>query len=278
MKILHVLNTGGVASIIAKFTDRIFATKSRVITRKIQDRFGLTIYGEYWNSSFYVFLLKIVWEARKHDIVQLHDRDLLITILKFIYPGKPVIIHYHGSKIRGKWKKRKKYWSKADKILVVTKDLLRGAPESVEVLENPVDTDLFYPMPKVKRELMKALHFEYGVSELARETANGCGLELVIVDRSKNYIPYLKMPEFLNRFEFYIDVKLGRRFADYNTGSVLLHPPDAYSKTGLEALACGLTVLSINKFIARGLPEENYPEFVADRMYEIYNELLLLKT
>ena len=85
MKILHVLNTAGVASVIAKFMDEIYGTESRVITRKAHDRYGLTTCGETRSEGFWMFYFKMVLEAGKHDIVHLHDRDILI-------PKSPLIL------------------------------------------------------------------------------------------------------------------------------------------------------------------------------------------
>jgi glycosyltransferase involved in cell wall biosynthesis len=265
MKILHVLNTAGVASIIAKNMDRIHGTQSQVITRKCQDKYGHTVYGKYWNYSFYSFLTRIIFEARNHDIIHLHDRDILIPILKKIYPNKPVIIHYHGSKIRYRWTERKKYWRHADQIIVVTQDLLKYAPENVLLVENPVDTELFQ-LNESQPEL-SALHMEYGVNDLAKEIAQNRCIPLKIHNRRINPIPYTKMPELLNQYTHYIDVKWGYP-------EILLYPPDSFSRTGLEALACGLRVISVNQFEAKGLPEENYPEYVAKILYQIYQKLL----
>ena len=43
------------------------------------------------------------------------------------------------------------------------------------------------------------------------------------------------------------------------------------SKTGLEALACGLQVLNHELKYVKGLPEEHKPEVVASKMLDIYN-------
>ena len=265
MKILHVLNTAGVASTIAQYMDRNHETQSKVITRECQDRYGHTTYGEYWNHSFYVFLAKIIHEAQNHDIIHLHDRDILIPILKRIYPNKTVIIHYHGSKIRHQWSLREKYWGKADLIIAVTPELLQDAPPDVQVIENPVDTELF-KSPNSEPEY-SALHMEYGVTDMAKEIAENNSLPLTVHDRRKNPIPFLKMPELLSQHSHYIDLK-------YDKTQTLLHPPDAYSKTGLEALSCGLKILSVNQYEAQGLPEKHYPEKVAETIHDLYQKFI----
>jgi len=268
MKILHVLNTAGVASIIGKYMDRLFDTKSCVVTRKCQDKFGLTTYGEYWDCDTWAFLGKIIFESRHHDIIHLHDRDILLPLLKQLYPNKPLIMHYHGTKIRGQWHKRKKYWKYADQILVVTPDLLKGAPKNAELVLNPVDKTLFFSQGN--NNAPRAVHFKYRVDEIAREIAEKHNLSLLIHDRKRNPIPHIKMPAFLSEFTHLIDVKKDVR-------GNLLSPPDTTSKTSLEALACGLKVIPYKGNILRGLPYYNEPEFVVSRIYGIYQEMLSKK-
>ena len=42
LKVLHIWNTAGVGSIIAKYMDKIYGTKSRVVMRKSFDKFDLS--------------------------------------------------------------------------------------------------------------------------------------------------------------------------------------------------------------------------------------------
>lgn len=107
MKILRIWNTAGVASIIAKFMDRLLGTKSLVVHRRALDPFGVTTYGELWDCSVKMFALKCILLARKFDIIHIHSFDELIPYLKILYPNKPIILHYHGTDIRGKRLQRK---------------------------------------------------------------------------------------------------------------------------------------------------------------------------
>jgi hypothetical protein len=109
MKILHICNTGGVGSVIAKFMDRLFGTESLVVERKIFDPYGLTTYGELWDCGAKTFALRCLLLARRFDIVHVHYFDKLIPFLKSFYPKKPVVLHYHGDDIRGKWCLKRKY-------------------------------------------------------------------------------------------------------------------------------------------------------------------------
>lgn len=229
MRILHIWNTAGVASILAKFMDRLYNTRSLVITRKLFDPFGVTTYGETWNCGALLFKVKTLIKARRFDIIHVHAVDRIVPRLKALYK-KPIILHYHGSDIRGKWRERKKYWKFADIILVSTEDLLENAPPDVIYLPNPVDIDIFFKFSRYRRDrsaLYIVKHQEGESVEWAEETARTYNLNLYIHDRVLQPIPYLKLPIVLNLFEYYIDHNYIR----------------SLSKTALEALACGCRVI-----------------------------------
>lgn len=256
LRILHVCNIAGVSSIIAKFMDRLFGTESLVVHRKIFDPYGLTTYGEVWDCSARMFALRCLWLARKFDIIHVHSFDRLVPFLKLLYLNKTVIIHYHGSDIRGKWGLRRKYWSKADAIFYSTMDLLdRETPKNAIYIPNPVDTELFHPMQNNNRRRKAALAFNVFLDKRkAQAYAQMYGLSLDILERN---IPYRKMPIKLNEYEFYIDKTELR----------------SLSKTGLEALACGLKVIRWDGKLIEKLPEEHRPENVVKKIYCIYRKL-----
>jgi hypothetical protein len=77
--------------------------------------------------------------------------------------------------------------------------------------------------------------------------------------------PYLKMPELLRRYEYYIDVK-----RDSN-GELL---KGTLSKTALEALACGVKVITCEGKIVEALPLDHRPENVAKKTFNLYLENL----
>ena len=253
MRILHIGNTAGVASVIAKFMDRIFDTKSLVVMREVFDKYGLTTYGEVWNCGAKVFALKCLWLARKFDIVHVHDFDKLVPWLKCLYRNKPAILHYHGTRIRKRWKEREKFWSKADVVFVSTPDLLEDAPDHAIYMPNPVDTDLFYPMTNCNRKPKSALAFRYHLDEKkAMSYAKKYSLQLTILERN---IPHKEMPKIFNQYEYYVDQT----------------EIPSLSKTALEALACGLGVICWDGELVEKLPTEHKPENVAYKIYNIYS-------
>ena len=261
MKVLHVWNTAGVGSIIAKYMDKLFGTESLVVHRRAFDPYGVTTYGELWDCGAKRFALKCLWLARKFDVVHVHGFDKLVPFLKFLYPRKPVVLHYHGSDIRGKWSLRRKYWSKANVVLYSTLELLNDeTPEHAVYIPNPVNTEIFRPC-SVEPKPKTAFHFSYNADDLAIEYAKKHRLELTIYNKQKyGVIPHLKLPEVLCQYEYYIDVK---RVSGGKIGSAL-------SKTGFEALACNLKVIRWDGEIMEGLPPENHPENVAKQIFAIY--------
>lgn len=256
MKILHIWNTAGVASILAKFMDRIYGTESSVIYRRVFDKFGHTVYGELLDCGSKEFVIRALLKSLKYDIIHIHSLDKIVPLVRILNPHKPVVLHYHGSDIRGKWMIRRRFWNVPNvTILVSTPDLLDGAPKNVIYLPNPVDTDFFHPDPSIARKPRSALAFRCYIDEnKVKQYAEKHGLELTILERS---FPYLDMPKILNSFEFFIDK------TELNS----------LSKTGLEALACGTKVIRWDGEVVTQLPEEHKPENVVKKLYEIYLRL-----
>jgi len=217
-------------------------------------------YPVRWSKK--LFIMDILKEAITSDIIHVHSCDELIPYLKILH--KPILMHYHGSDIRDRWEERKKYWIRVDRILVSTRNLLEGAPENTINQPNPVDTEIFKKIDSII-PMTKALHFDYGAVDLAEKIAKDHGLELDVREKG---IPRAEMPTLLNRYLYYIDVK-----RDYSGRLLVGKPNDTGSLLGLEALACGLTVLNLSGE-RRGLPPEHQPVAVANKLYEIYEELV----
>ena len=257
IKILHIGNTAGIGSIIAKYMDKFFGTESLVVNRRASDPYGLTTYGELWYCGAKMFTLKCLWLARRFDIVHVHYFDKVVPFLKFLYPRKPVVLHYHGDDIRGKAKERSRYYRRADFIIVSTYDLLETLPAAVHI-PNPVDTDLFYPKTNYKRKPKSALAFCYHLDEKkAINYAQKYGLQLTFLERN---IPYKEMPKILNRYEYYVDRT----------------EISSLSKTALEALACGCKVINWKgEIVYPPLQEQHTPQKVCNQLYKIYHKLII---
>ena len=259
-KVLHVWNTAGVASVIAKFTDREFGSSSTVITRKAADRVGLTNYGTAYGDGPAHFFARALWMARSAEIVHVHSLDRVVPWARRIY-SKPVVMHYHGTDIEGRWREKEGRWRNANYIAVSTPNLLVGAPPNAVHVPNPVDTDLFRPIPG-ERDPISAVSFRYGMDAEAEAVAGKLGLKLAMLDRWG--VRYDQMPQTLSRYAYYIDMR---------------RPPEhavarSVGKAALEALAMGLKVVDWEGRIIEGLPPEHDPKSVAARWNSIYAGLL----
>ena len=259
-RILHVWNTAGVASVIAKFTDREFGTSSKVITRRAADRVGLTAYGTAYPDGPTRFFLRALWLARSADIVHVHSLDRIVPWVRMLY-SKPVVMHYHGTDVEGRWREKATRWGKADYIAVSTPNLLEGAPPNAVYVPNPIDTDLFRPEPG-SRDPGSAVSFRYGMDADAEALAKKLGLQLTWLERWS--VRHEDMPRTLARYGYYIDMR---------------KPPEhivarSVGKAALEALACGCKVLDWQGNIIEGLPPQNEPAAVAAKWHETYLGLL----
>ncbi|GAG76366.1 unnamed protein product, partial [marine sediment metagenome] len=262
MKILHIWSCAGVSCLIAKYMDSRHDTQSDVIITEKWDKIGLNDYRTTKIKSKPIFGLKGLTMARGYDLIHVHYHSIFIPFLKTLY-DKPVIMHFHGSDVRENWEARLKRIKKADKILVSTPDLLTGAPLETSWIPNPVDTVKFEPM-KCATYVDRALTTSYGADEEAQAIADNYGLRL---DFIRDRIQHKRVPLLMSKYKFYIDVK--RDFRDR-----LLYEGSTLSKTGLEALAMGLKVVSKDLSIREGLPEIHQPENVADSLFTIYEKLM----
>jgi len=136
--------------------------------------------------------------------------------------------------------------------------LLEFEPDA-EWLPNPIDTELFKP-PAEQGTGAIYISCRYLVTEHVEKYTNLWGVNnFQVVDRESRPIPYAKMPEFLHRYATYIDIK----------SCSWMPIKDVLSTTGLQALACGLGVLSPSG-IKHGFPCEHSIEKVIGNLQAIY--------
>ncbi|MCI0558425.1 MAG: hypothetical protein MN733_08010, partial [Nitrososphaera sp.] len=207
-------------------------------------------------------------EAARYDIVHVHSLYKIIPDLRKKYPGKNLIIHYHGSEVRKNESEasRADAEEKADAVVGATADLGAFVKSGMIHVPNPVDTDHFRANDFSTGECGKAFTIrathadtEWTIELLKR---NGINLQVDVLDRQSKPVPYSQMPSLLKSYEIYVDLK----FID----DTLLSAP---SKTGLEALACGLKVLNHELKYVEGLPKQHRPEIVASKLLDIYSSL-----
>lgn len=276
MRVLHVWNTAGVGGVIAKYMDHFFETESKVLTRALSDRLNFTndkvvlikegiISSQFPKLSYVNSYLHILFNDFNPHIFHVHSHDQLIPWLKRIYPTKPLILHYHGTDIRDKWLEKRKYWIKAEKTIVATEDLLKGAPKNVEFQPNPIDID---KIPQILRKRPAAFFtsVERGkADDLAKNLAKKHGVPLHIHSRDENPLPHRKYLETIANHEYFIDIR--RRHDQPGIFKV-------FSLGALEALAAGCKVIDWNGEIREGLPPEHHPKNVARAIHDTYLEIL----
>lgn len=258
-RVLHICNTAGVASVLAKYMDKYCGTESMVYTRKALDPYGLTMYGEVLDCGAWRFAWKMLWKARKFSLVHVHDFDKLLPWLRMAYKHKPLVMHYHGSRIRFKWRERRTFWQFADAVLYSTKDLAEGAPSDAMYFPNPVDTELFRPVPECLKQPCSALSMDKDLDRvLAEKYAEKYGLKLTVQALG---VPHCEMPRLLSRFEYYIDTKR-------------IEGGHGLSKTALEALACGVKVIDWKGEVVERLPPMHHPKASVELLHVLYKGLV----
>ena len=291
---LHIWDQAGVAFILAKF-QQINGNESKVIRIKNADKYGIDeFYKEY---GLFVapeeLVYKSIEEARRADVIHIHSLpEMVINIRNTYRESKVIILHYHGTDIRGfsddnsrtfnlrnilrpknivrKIRRRRlhiKAQRLADRVIVSTPDLIQLVKGSI-FLPNPIDTDHFNK--KLIKEISKISNVYEGIfvnSEVTNvELAmNYCkykkiNLNIDIYDRTKNPIYYKDIPNFLKKYDVYVDLRFVNRKLLKNL-----------SKTALEALACGLKVLNYNLEYVNNLPSEHCPTNVVTILSSIYS-------
>lgn len=294
MKILHINDQAGVACILAKFQEKQ-GVKSKVIA--IADKYGIKDY--YKNNVILVekenFYNACLNQADSYDIVHLHSVDALVYKLRRKYgKKKKIILHYHGTDLRGNYKKsitlesrlkrfgvriKNKLWllrngytgslqgtmqHLADLVLVSTPDLLKFANNSC-YLPNPVDTELFNESTGILNKDYKydaitikteAIDIQKALNYIKERNLSH---NIFIFDRTHNPTQYKDMPDLLKKYNTYIDIR-------FVNGKLL----ENSSKTALESLACGLEVLNYQLKYTKKLPDKHEALNVVKNLFNIY--------
>ena len=306
MKILHIHDQAGVSCILAKY-QRFNGLESRVLSSNVIDKLGiLKFYKDYVDivkpADFVDYCIS---EAKNADIIHIHSwEELVVRIRKAFGNSKKIILHYHGTDIRGlKSKKRtdlsplknmriqsKSYAIKvrnrlrliqlgyykslrtesqklADDILVSTQDLLLLLPHA-KYLPNPVDVEHFSKDDTKHNKV---------------NNNNALTMKTESVDIQKTLL-YCKENNINLNIEIFDCTKTPLLHAEIPN---FLKKYDIYvdikivndkiieslSKTGLESLACGLRVLNYKLEYIDKLPEKHHPINVVNQLQNIYDKI-----
>ena len=277
MRILHIWDQAGVACVFAKY-QQSQGHDSKVIIGEGLDKYGIYRFYERYieTAKSKEFIERCIQEASSADIIHVHSMYHLVSKLRIKFGSqKKIILHYHGTDLRGSKNKivysaglrnlalgilargyllllsrsrQKKAHSLADAVLVAARDLLRYV-ENGKYIPLPVDTDHFKPNISNESEKYEALTIENSRIDMQMALdhlkKHNIKQRIEVYDRTKKPVMYVDMPRFLKKYKLYVDV----RFVD---GKIL----NQLSTTAVQSLACGLKVLDYELKYRLGLPPE----------------------
>ena len=296
MRILHILDAAGVACIYSKY-QQMQGHDAKVIWNKdVVDKYGIyDFYKDYLiNVTYGKFTETCIEEGETADVIHVHGYiDILFALRKEFHRQKKIILHYHGTDIRGLKKqqlphrsllsdtmiKLKMFYRNkighvrakklADAVCVSTPDLLPLVRSGIHI-PIPIDIEHFSPKNYSKVELKDAFTINSEVTNIQRALdvckSNQINLNIEVIDRTKNPILYADIPDFIRGYMTYVDIR-------YVNDIVL----ENLSSTALQSLACGLSVLDYKLQFRQGLPSEHDAVNVASQLSKIYSDLGILK-
>jgi hypothetical protein len=295
MRILHILDAAGVACIYSKYQQMQGHVTSVIWNKDVADKYGIyDFYKDYLIKVTYgKFTETCLNEGKTADVIHVHGYiDILFKLRKKFGRQKKIILHYHGTDIRGlknqklphrsllsdtaiklKMFYRKKIGharaqKQADVVCVSTPDLLPLVSNGIHI-PIPIDTKHFSPKINPTGELKKAFTINSEVTNIQRALdlckKNQINFDVEVIDRTKNPIMYTDIPDFIRGYKTYVDIR-------YVNDIVL----ENLSSTALQSLACGLSVVDYKLEFRRGLPKEHDAVNVASQLSKIYSKLGIL--
>jgi hypothetical protein len=254
MRVLFVWEVAGVASILAKYL-RERGHICNVVMRKSYDSFGFTdFYKELsLNVSGNEFDEWVMKNAEVNDVIHVNSAYQLAYRIKKQYPDKKVILEYHGSDARlSNRSERSVYERQVDKVLVSTPDLLANVSDSIWL---PLTVDFEHFAPRKHQE--GAVFFKADYYNEPKDIP----FTFTALDLKGKFVPYAGVPQVLEEWDTYIDIQ------DHIPTNKEVQ---AWSKMGLEALACGMKVFSYQRQMVTEFPKVHKPDNVIDLLEKIY--------
>lgn len=219
LNILHIGNLAGVADIISKELKRR-GHNSYVISYNAHCKVfpGDKSYYilDHFPLNLFRVLVLILMTFPKYDIYHFHSRSLLpkyFDLLFYKLIHRKVILHFHGSDIRGK---KCPYFIKyASKIIVATPDLIEWVPNATLIL-NPIslaqyqlentnikdestqDTKITIVHAPTNRTIKGTNNIIYSIDELHK---NGYNIDFKILEN----IPHSKLMDEFKKADIIVD-------------------------------------------------------------------------
>lgn len=263
MKILHVGDMAGMASITANMCSRL-GHESVVL---VDDKTDIWDHGDHYKNTLHFKTTEELYESIRlvgshYDHIVYHDR--LDAAVKMDDLHVPASYMFHGNMLRQNPDLYHHIDSleSIDNLFVSTEDLLKYAP-TAEYFHRPVDLDLFHLDRKIERVDMGICLTQKRYIELCNEMVKDAEHMVLVADRVENVRPYKDMPAFLNSFKYYYDIKFQPT-----------HPPmviPELSHTALQALACGNPVWSNGIWFTK-FPEIHSDEWACKEFISVLEE------
>lgn len=232
MKILHFSSMAGVSEILSKESIAL-GHESFVIQKRELDPFG---FGDFYRTNLIVdrldtFVEQLNSGSKDADVVIVHD---WIEFLDEIECDK-IFVFFHGSKLRTLPPEQLDIIrGKVDGIFVSTPDLLEQVRYGHHI-PAPVDLDLFKDKGESRSWNQLTINRNYQKDFIEPAIKKEYPECVYYVRSTSKPIRYELMPEILNKWKSYVDMKY-----DYSKPEPKLL--DAYSTTAVQALACGCEV------------------------------------
>ena len=263
LNILHVGDMAGSAAITSNMCSKL-DNPSVVIT---DDKVDAWNHGDYYQNTVRCKTTDVMIQIIKatidnYDHVVYHDRFDIAAELDELHVDSSFMFHGNMLRQAPEMYNHVDNLESIDNLFVTTEDLIKYAP-TAELFHRPVDLDMFTINPNADRlDMGLCLTQERYIKECNILTADEEQVVLV-ADRVKNIRSYSEMPEFLNGFKYYYDIKYQPT-----------HPPmliPELSQTGLQALACGCVVWSNGIWFTK-FPEINSDEWACKEFISVLEE------
>ena len=156
LRVLHIHDQAGVACILAKY-QRMNNINSKVLSYNTTDKYGiLKFYKDYVElvdrSNFAEYCLS---EAKIADVIHIHSAEqLVIKIRKTYGNSKKIVLHYHGTDIRGLKKKDKPNSSTIQNTITKTKSLAAKVKNRLRLMQMGYYSSLRKESQKLANEIL----------------------------------------------------------------------------------------------------------------------------
>lgn len=270
MNIIHIINMANVGGILAKYQRRL-GHEVMVVNNGNGDKFKTVEYGGIINIPDSKFPSSdTVAFARQYedwaDIFHVHALPEEIERVREYAGKKPVILHIHGSDMETM---TSKVQTQCDAVLVSTPNLWK---EGFTYLPNPIDLEMWEKRTHQGKDAVWFKQWDgrgYIEGEvIVRQVAKELDLNLSVIERWKEYIPYMNMPQWYHEFDKFIEYKHEVDYDNNVKGRTL-------GLAALEAIASGLPVYFVpeRKWLTE-FPREHEAMTVVKKLDDLYNKVV----